>query len=101
MLAQIITMQAKPSQMETAVELAEHIVAPKVQTYPGFHHWYSLVDWELEKLLSVTIWANKTSIDRYGREFLPQVLHAMSKYIEAETAVVETFEVAIDRVWSA
>ncbi len=97
MLAQIITMQAKPSQMETAVDLTRNHFAPSMQIYPGFHHWYSLVDWELEKVLSIAIWKNEASMNRYSQNILPQMFQKLGKFVDIEAVGITTFDVVFDK----
>ncbi len=100
MLAQIITMQAKPSQMETALNLTRNVIAPSMQVYPGFHHWYSLVDWELEKVLSIAIWQNEASMNRFSQDMLPQMFQKLGKFIDVEAARIDVFEIVVDKAKS-
>jgi quinol monooxygenase YgiN len=95
MFARVITIKARPGKMPEAVKLSEEVVVPSVQTYPGFHHWYSFVDWKQEKGVSIAVWENEADMNRYQQEVMPGVFQELSKYIEIESAQVETFDVPI------
>ena len=95
MFARVITIKSRPGMMPEAVKLSEEVVVPSVQSFPGFHHWYSFVDWEQEKGVSIAIWENEADMNRYQQEVMPGVFQELSRYVAVESAKVETFEVPI------
>ncbi|MDJ0755039.1 MAG: antibiotic biosynthesis monooxygenase [Ardenticatenaceae bacterium] len=95
MFARVMSMKVKPGQMTAALDLAEYVVVPTLETYPGFDHWYSFVDWDTEKVMSVAIWRNEVDMNRYSREVMPGVLAAMGQHVEVEDSVIQLFDVAI------
>lgn len=95
MFARMITMYARPGYLREAVDVTRTVILPSMQTYAGFNHWYTLVDWDSEKVVSIAFWTSAADMDTYCQLDLPKLMGKIGEVMRIDTSELDTLDVAI------
>jgi len=92
MFARSVSIRLKPS---SAVAFTKQIASdtiPLLRKQPGFEGELTFLASAGADAVAITFWKDKESADAYARNSYPDVLNALSKFVEG-TPKVQTYEV--------
>ncbi len=92
MFSRHITVQIKKTWMSEIPQVFEKEVLPILRRQKGFLDELLLVTPDKTEVVAISLWENKEFAEIYNREFYPEVVKALNKYVES-TPVVKTYEV--------
>lgn len=93
MFARIVEFTPKQENREEIVKVIRKEVLPVLKSQPGFLEILPLVpETKTEKLVTVTLWAEKRDAERYEREIYPKVEGILNPYL-ATTALCKRYHV--------
>jgi heme-degrading monooxygenase HmoA len=105
MFARIIEFIPKQENREEIVKVIRKEVLPVLKSQPGFLEILPFVpETKTEKLVTVTLWAEKRDAERYEREIYPKVEGILNPYLatmisckhyHVETSVCKHFAAAL------
>jgi len=90
MFGRHITMQIKKTWISEIPQVFEKEVLPLLRRQKGFLDEVVLID--KTEVVAVSLWENKEFAEIYNREFYPEVVKILNKYIEG-SPVMKTYEV--------
>ena len=90
MFGRHITMQIKKTWISEIPQVFEKDVLPLLRRQKGFLDEVVLID--KTEVVAVSLWENKEFAEIYNREFYPEVVKILNKYIEG-SPVMKTYEV--------
>ena len=90
MFSRHITMQIKKTWISEIPQVFEKEVLPLLRRQKGFLDEVVLID--KTEVVAVSLWENKEFAEIYNREFYPEVVKILNKYIEG-SPVMKTYEV--------
>ena len=84
MFARIVEFVPKPEKKEEIVNVVRKDVLPILKRQPGFLEFLPFVpENTTDKVMAITLWADKTEGDRYEREVFPKVEAILKPYLTA------------------
>jgi quinol monooxygenase YgiN len=86
-----VKFQVKQGKLDEFTKALNNDVIPALRKHEGFNHELALVSGD--RALGMSIWKDRTSVEKYERTGYPQVLEKLSPVIEG-TPTVETYELA-------
>jgi hypothetical protein len=92
MFSRHITMQIKKNFAPMFPEAIEREILPLLRRQKGFLDELVLVAPDKSEAIAISLWEKKEYAEIYNREFYPEVVKILNKYIEG-LPVVRTFEV--------
>ena len=92
MFSRHITVQIKKTWMSEIPQVFEKEVLPILRRQKGFLDELLLVTTEKTEVVAISLWENKEFAEIYNREFYPEVVKILNKYVEG-LPIVKTFEV--------
>jgi heme-degrading monooxygenase HmoA len=91
MFSRQITMQVKKNWTPEFPKMFEKEVLPLLRKQKGFLDELILLAPDKEEVVAISLWENKEFAEIYNREFYPEVVKIVNKYVEG-VPVVKTFE---------
>lgn len=85
---------AEPEQVEKVVRRNRDEVLPAARQLPGFKGFYSLIDREKGKALTLTLWANE-EVERASEAAANRIRAATRAATEIAMTATERYEVAV------
>ncbi len=92
MFSRHITVQIKKTWMSEFPQVFEKEVLPLLRRQKGFLDELLFVTPEKTEMVAISLWENKEFAEIYNREFYPEVVKILNKYVE-NSPVVKTYEV--------
>jgi quinol monooxygenase YgiN len=92
MFSRHITMQIKKNWTPEFPKVIEKEVLPLLRRQKGFLDELILLAPDKTEVVAISLWENKEFAEIYNREFYPEVVKIINKYVEG-LPVVKTFEV--------
>jgi hypothetical protein len=92
MFSRHITLQIKKNSLPEFPQVIEKEVLPLLRRQKGFLDELLLIAPEKTEVVAISLWENKEFAEIYNREFYPEVVKILNKYIEG-VPVVKAFEV--------
>ena len=92
MFSRHITVQIKKTWMSEFPQVFEKEVLPLLRRQKGFLDELLFVAPEKTEMVAISLWENKEFAENYNREFYPEVVKILNKYVEG-SPVVKTYEV--------
>jgi hypothetical protein len=92
MYSRHITMQIKKNVLPKFPEVIENEILPLLRRQKGFLEELILMAPNKTELVAISLWENKEFAEIYNREFYPEVVKILNKYVEG-LPIVKTFEV--------
>jgi hypothetical protein len=92
MYSRHITMQLKKNLLPKFPEVIEKEILPLLRRQKGFLEELILMAPGKTELVAISLWENKEFAEIYNREFYPEVVKILNKYVEG-LPIVKTFEV--------
>lgn len=92
MYSRHITMQVKQNMLPKFPEVIENEILPLLRRQKGFLEELILTSPNKTELVAISLWENKEFAENYNREFYPEVVKIVNKYVEG-LPIVKTFEV--------
>ncbi|MGA7622019.1 MAG: hypothetical protein WB630_13755 [Candidatus Acidiferrales bacterium] len=92
MFSRHISMQIKKNLVPEFPQVIEREVLPLLRRQKGFLDELVLVAPDKTEAVAISLWENKEFAEIYNREFYPEIVKILNKYIEG-LPVVKTFEV--------
>ena len=91
MFSRHITMQVKKNWTPEFPKMFEKEVLPLLRRQKGFLDELILLAPDKTEVVAISLWENKQFAEIYNREFYPEVVKIINKYVEG-VPVVKTFE---------
>lgn len=85
-------MQLKKNVLPKFPEVIETEILPLLRRQKGFLEELILMAPNKTELVAISLWENKEFVEIYNREFYPEVVKILNKYVEG-FPIVKTFEV--------
>jgi heme-degrading monooxygenase HmoA len=92
MYSRHITMQIKKNVLPKFPEMIENEILPLLRRQKGFLDELILTTPDKTEVVAISLWENKEFAELYNREFYPEVVKILNKYIDG-LPIVKTFEV--------
>jgi len=92
MYSRHITMQVKQNMLPKFPEVIENEILPLLRRQKGFLEEIILTAPNKTELVAISLWENKEFAENYNREFYPEVVKIVNKYVDG-LPIVKTFEV--------
>ena len=92
MFSRQITMQINKNWTPEFPKVIEKEVLPLLRRQKGFLDELILLAPDKTEVVAISLWENKEFAETYNREFYPEVVKIINKYVEG-LPVVKTFEV--------
>ena len=92
MFSRHITVQIKKTWMSEIPQVFEKEVLPILRRQKGFLDELLLITPDKSEMVAISLWENKEFAEVYNREFYPEVVKILNKYLEG-TPIVKTYEV--------
>jgi len=92
MFARLLTGHLKPGKFELTTGLLEEKVIPLLKEQPGFCDEISFFNQKENEAVAISLWKDKSDLERYDREIYPKVRETMADSFEG-TPALSTFEV--------
>lgn len=92
MFSRHIAMQVKKNWTPEFPKVFEKEVLPLLRRQKGFLDELILLSPDKTEVVAISLWENKEFAEIYNREFYPEVVKIINKYVEG-VPVVKTFEV--------
>jgi hypothetical protein len=92
MFSRQITMQTNKNWTPEFSKVIEKEVLPLLRRQKGFLDELILLAPDKAEVVAISLWENKEFAEIYNREFYPEVVKIINKYVEG-LPVVKTFEV--------
>jgi hypothetical protein len=92
MFSRHVTMQIKKNWVSEFPQMFEKEILPLLRRQKGFLDELILLAPDKTEAVAISLWENKQFAEIYNREFYPEVVKILNKYIEG-FPVVKTFEV--------
>ncbi len=92
MFSRQITMQINKNWTPEFPKVIEKEVLPLLRRQKGFLDELILLSPNKTEVVAISLWENKEFAEIYDREFYPEVVKIINKYVEG-LSVVKTFEV--------
>jgi heme-degrading monooxygenase HmoA len=92
MFSRQITMQINKTWTPEFPKVIEKEVLPLLRRQKGFLDELILLSPNKTEVVAISLWENKEFAETYNREFYPEVVKIINKYVEG-VPVVKTFEV--------
>lgn len=82
MFARFLEMTTKPGKKTELIRAIENEVIPIFQTYKGFFDVIHLeVETDPTKIYGITLWRDRTDLERYTKESFPKVQNILEPYL--------------------
>lgn len=91
MFSRHITMQVKKNWTPEFSKVIEKEILPLLRRQKGFLDELILLAPNKTEVVAISLWENKQFAEIYNREFYPEVVKIINKYVEG-VPVVKTFE---------
>jgi hypothetical protein len=85
-------MQVKQNMLPKFPEVIENEILPLLRRQKGFLEEIILTAPNKTELVAISLWENKEFAENYNREFYPEVVKIVNKYVDG-LPIVKTFEV--------
>ena len=85
-------MQIKKTYMSEIPQVFEKEVLPLLRRQKGFLDELLFATPEKTEIVAISLWENKEFAEIYNREFYPEVVRILDKYVEG-SPMVKTYEV--------
>lgn len=92
MYSRHVTVQIKNSWMPEIPQVFEKEVLPLLRRQKGFLDEVLFVTPEKTEIVAISLWENKEFAEIYNREFYPEVVRILNKYVVG-SPVVKTYQV--------
>jgi hypothetical protein len=92
MFSRHITMQIKKNLLPKFPEVIENEILPLLRRQKGFLDELVLTAPDKTEVVAISLWENKEFAEIYNREFYPEVIKILNKYVEG-LPLVKMFEV--------
>ena len=92
MYSRHITVQIKKNWISEIPQVFEKEVLPLLRRQKGFLDELLFVTPEKAEIVAISLWENKEFAEIYNREFYPEVVRILNKYVEG-SPVVKTYQV--------
>lgn len=92
MFSRHIIMQIKKNFLPEFPRVFEKEILPLLRRQKGFLDELIMLTPEKTELLAISLWENKEFAEIYNREFYPEVVKILNKYVEG-LPIVKTYEV--------
>jgi len=92
MFSRHITVQIKKTWMSEIPQVFEKEVLPILRRQKGFLDELLLITPDKSEMVAISLWENKEFAEVYNREFYPEVVKILNKYLEG-TPIVKTYDV--------
>jgi hypothetical protein len=92
MFSRHITLQIKENWVPEFQQVIEREILPLLRRQKGFLDELVLVAPDRTEAVAISLWENKEFAEKYNREFYPELVKILNKYVEG-LPVVKTFEV--------
>lgn len=92
MFARSVSIRLKPNHSETFTKQMEKEIIPMLRKQPGFEGELTFLASAGADAVAISFWNDKESADAYARNSYPDVLGALSKFVEG-TPQVQTYQV--------
>ena len=92
MFSRHITVQIKKAYMSEIPQVFEKEILPLLRRQKGFLDELLFATPEKTEMVAISLWEKKEFAEIYNREFYPDVVKILNKYVEG-SPVVKTYEV--------
>ena len=94
MFARVTTFQSAPDRAEEETRYTEEKLIPVTRQMPGFKGWYTLVERQTGKGLTITLWESEEAM-RASEERATQLRSQTTQDLPLQVQAVDRYEVTV------